>query len=77
MGRGSRKKALKRHHAERAARVRAAADAMRESVADRTAALQRRRDAGELTDAEMEIEVEELAEDLRLVEEADSAADAA
>ena len=77
MGRGSRKRALKRRRAERTARVRAAADAMRESVADRTAALQRRRDAGELTDAEMEIEVEELAEDLRLVVEADSAADAA
>jgi len=77
MGRGSRKKALKRHHAERTAQVRAAADAMRESVADRTAALQRRRDAGDLTGEEMEVEVEELAEDLRLVEEADRAADAA
>jgi len=50
---------------------------MRESVADRTAALQRRRDAGELTDEEMEVEVEKLAEDLRLVGEADAAADAA
>jgi len=44
MGRGSRKKALKRHREERTARTRAAADAMRESVADLTAALQRRRD---------------------------------
>lgn len=77
MGRGSRKKALKRHREERTARTRAAADAMRESVADRTAALQRRRDAGDLTDEEMEVEVEELAEDLRLVVEADAAADAA
>jgi hypothetical protein len=50
---------------------------MRARVADRTAALQRRRDAGELTDEEMEVEVEELAEDLRLAEEADRAADAA
>ena len=77
MGRSSRKKALKRHRDSRTARVRAAADAMRESVADRTAALQRRRDAGELTGEEMEIEVEELAEDLRQAEEADRAADAA
>jgi hypothetical protein len=77
MGRGTRKRALKRHRAERTARVRAAADAMRESVADRTAALQRRRDAGELTDEEVEVEVEELAEDLRQAEEADRAADAA
>ncbi len=50
---------------------------MRESVADRTAALQRRREVGDLSDEEMEVEVEKLAEDLRLVEEADSAADAA
>lgn len=49
---------------------------MRESVADRTVALQRRRDEGDLTDKEMEVEVEKLAEDLRLVGEADSAADA-
>jgi hypothetical protein len=40
---------------------------MRESVADRTAALQRRREVGDLSDEEMEVEVEKLAEDLRLV----------
>jgi len=50
---------------------------MRESVADRTAALQRRRDAGDLTDEEMEVEVEKARRGSAPGRDADSTADAA
>lgn len=71
MGRGSRKKALKRAREERAAPAREAAEAMRESVAERVVALQRRRDEGDLGDEEMEAECEKLAAHLRLAGDAD------
>jgi len=72
MGLGTRKRALAPSRGEDRS-----SSSGRRCVADRTAALQRRRDAGDLTDEEMEVEVEKLAEDLRLVGEADAAADAA